>query len=583
MQGVNKLVFRNCTFEGWNQYAVYLQACKDVLFENCTFKNCRGEVETVNGETEPCIMLYGGEEHPYANSNVVVRGCRFINCGVGIGTDAPALGNNAANKVNNAAVKNLTVEDCTFHCQAPINMLRACDGIVSIRNCVFTAVSNYKRDHLGVTGDAIYLGSGVNEARIENNTIEDFKTMVTDGSHNNYDANAFYGKGDKWEKLNANDEMNNQPRGGQHATTKDFDFNTTRFPAFDRGIVILAYKNPHKLNNTGYGMLTKYNGTPEYNRDMTAPPVSNQRVIVNNNHVHVWGHNALLIEPMYNTALEAASVHQWLGNWQIDQNSFTACKNVIQLQHRNFLAGHRAIIDNVKIEGNALIVDRIAEKFATRWKTDGYNEENCLVGTTQETTHWTAFNTYSFSNNNTTNFTQQVTACSCLSFETGGARTGARPTVRFANIHYTDNYMKGAMFHNLTSGCCVSLDINARTTKTSPAGSEAAGNDEVVAGAWTMHGRENYYEGGIVAYFAASPTHETDGTVITATAYSHYKAAGTSDFRSVFVGSTAYYWYPASRSNSGGYPYPNASNFFGYDDPGYGMTKNEVWYGGYED
>ena len=582
MQGVHKLVFRNCTFDGWNKYAVYLQACKDVLFENCTFKNCRGEVETVDGETEPCIMLYGGEEHPYANSNVVVRGCRFINCGVGIGSDAPDTGNNAASKVNNAAVKNLTVEDCTFNCQAPINMLRACDGLVTVRNCVFTAVTNYKRDHLGLVGDAIYLGAGVNEATIEGNTIEDFKTMVNSGAHGDYSATAFYDKGDKWEKLNANGEMEQQTYGGD-GPQNDFENKTLKYPAFDRGIVILTYKNPHKLNNTGYGLINPNSNTPQYNIDVVAPPTANQRVKVNNNNVYVWGRNALLIEPMYNTALEDASLHQWMGNWQINNNSFTACKNVIQIQHRNFMANWRAVVDTVKIAGNVINIDRIAEKFPTRWKADGYNEENCLVGTTQSTTHWCAIDAYSFDNNNTYNNTQQVTACSCLSFETGAARTGHRSLVRFANVHFSDNYMKGANFNDLTSGCIVSLDINSRTIKTSPVGSETAGNDEISAGMWGINGHFNWYEGGVVAWFAANPTHLPDGTVNTANQYSHWNAAGCTDSNSLVVGGRYRNWFPASRTESTGHEYPWQRYFNYVNDPYRGQYSNSKWYGGFED
>lgn len=62
------VVFKNCTFDGFNNFAVSLYRCKNVLFDNCTFKN-------VNG-----LGFYDAAIRISECDSVTVRECTFNNC-----------------------------------------------------------------------------------------------------------------------------------------------------------------------------------------------------------------------------------------------------------------------------------------------------------------------------------------------------------------------------------------------------------------------------------------------------------------------------------------------------------------------
>ena len=62
------VVFKNCTFDGFNNFAVSLYRCKNVLFDNCTFKN-------VNG-----LGFYDAAIRISECDSITVRECTFDNC-----------------------------------------------------------------------------------------------------------------------------------------------------------------------------------------------------------------------------------------------------------------------------------------------------------------------------------------------------------------------------------------------------------------------------------------------------------------------------------------------------------------------
>lgn len=103
LSGVDDLVVRNCTIEGWGGQAIDMVGCHRGLIEGCTFRGKAG----FSQDTGP--QAKGG------SADIVIRNCTFLNAagrGVNIG------GSTGMNFFRPAGAKyeakNITVEGCRF-------------------------------------------------------------------------------------------------------------------------------------------------------------------------------------------------------------------------------------------------------------------------------------------------------------------------------------------------------------------------------------------------------------------------------------------------------------------------------------
>ena len=273
-------------------------------------------------------------------------------------------------------------------------------------------------------------------------------------------------------------------------------------------------------------------------------------------------------------------MHQYLGNYDIYDNYLTGSRITVQLTHRDFLAGHRAVCDSVNIERNQIYVDRIAEKFPTRWNTDGYNANHCVCTATQDG-HWVGHGHYTWDGSNSTNKTQQVQACSCVNFSSGAEQKGVEALVRFYNLYLVSNKLYAPHFAGKTSGCCLSHDIDTRTARTLPAGS-----DTLTAIPRFGVGKNNSYIGGTCAHYRPCVTkfitgNGKAGEPHTTNAFEGFR--GWKEFSSYAQGNNNLMWYPASRSGTTSQYYPSRDNFYNQQKAIWSEWYDGVGDGGLED
>lgn len=69
LSGIDDLIIRNCTLQGWGGQGIDMVGCHKVLIENCVFRGKEGFEQSIG------VQAKGG------SSDVVIRNCNFLNAG----------------------------------------------------------------------------------------------------------------------------------------------------------------------------------------------------------------------------------------------------------------------------------------------------------------------------------------------------------------------------------------------------------------------------------------------------------------------------------------------------------------------
>ncbi len=293
------VVFRNCTFDGWNEEAVRLYRCKNVTFEDCTFKNCRG-----SNTADACIKIV-------ESGDITVRNCRFQACHLGIATG------HADNRLSHG----LVVDKCYFNCWRAIYNSHPVDDYCYITDNKFNQlVPNYKRVHLARdstwgSSDPIHMGGGVSSATITGNDMTGRRKSPSTA----LSTTAFWGAGD-----------------GFTAHTTETG---SRFPTARYGMFVVYYNNPHiSANNQKVGL---------------------KGIDISHNKIECYERYGILFYTQYSPT-EGGS--QFFGNINISNNSITSGQDGIQISERYTAAGNSSLIDGLSIINNIIFVERFVLK-----------------------------------------------------------------------------------------------------------------------------------------------------------------------------------------------------------------------------
>ena len=103
LSGLDNLVVRNCTVEGWAGQGIDMVGCHKVLIENCTFRGKPGFEQSI------AVQAKGG------SSDVVIRHCNFLNSGqrgINVGGSTGLKFIRPLDATYEA--KDITVEGCRF-------------------------------------------------------------------------------------------------------------------------------------------------------------------------------------------------------------------------------------------------------------------------------------------------------------------------------------------------------------------------------------------------------------------------------------------------------------------------------------
>ena len=488
MQLVNKLVFRNCTFENWNQHALRIVGCNDVLIEDCTFRNCRGAMEDGDGHPEAAIMFDNHQEKS-GSANVVIRGCKFHNCGVGIGSTSNLAGAGPYSPV----VNNLSIEKCYFHCEAGIHFPSAVDGKVSVKDCTFIGNVNPERVHIGLLGDAINFEGGVSDLTVSGCSITGFNELYSTAV--SWDSTAFWGEGNGVDRLDppgsttdtfatmpwdpyrdiqgySANGTNNTGDSGRHWTA----------PSFKRGIEARVFINFHEYLQSGWSIQTS--GDLAFYAEGSTSPANNLgcRVNIYDNTISVWGRNAIRLASSWNLGRD--NRHHWFTNWSIHDNYLVASKWTIELQHDCFGTNSdspewRSIVSDFNISNNRVSVDRIAKSFPN-------NPTNSVEASDPDNniyTEWTGLNKYgtketgAYSSSTEYQYSAALTACAPIHLNTGwvaadggSASDGYESWCRFKYGIIQGNLLRAANTKGAISGCGIGVDCDRKNSLSLPTG-----------------------------------------------------------------------------------------------------------------
>ena len=158
LEYAHNITFHNCTFSGWNSYAVKLLRCYKVTFDNCTFNRCQGWSNYPAIQIEEC-------------DNIAVKNCEFNNCTLGIRISYD----------DKRVSSNIIIDNNKINATRGIYANANITGMIKITNNDFIGYhQNKKRAYVtaygavnpeggDLSGDCMYL-SGVDEFDISNNT-----------------------------------------------------------------------------------------------------------------------------------------------------------------------------------------------------------------------------------------------------------------------------------------------------------------------------------------------------------------------------------------------------------------------------
>jgi len=202
LKNATNVLFKKCIFKGFNgDFAVMLEQCKDVTFEDCIFTECRGPNYTVDGQSNAALRIKG-------SVGVTVKNCKFTNCTRGIVTEfGTETVDSAARKVPSSTLK---VLDSEFICSAPIEspyeqqgddsclgFLLGRNEIINCRLLPFSPNPNrlgFRYYHVGYE-DGSYVKNGINLGA-EELIIKGCNIEAKKEDDFTFDADAYWGKGD---------------------------------------------------------------------------------------------------------------------------------------------------------------------------------------------------------------------------------------------------------------------------------------------------------------------------------------------------------------------------------------------------
>jgi len=177
----HNIVFRNCTFDGFNNFAVNLARCKNVLFDNCTFLNTNG------------LGFYDAAIRISECDGVTIRNCTFENCCTCVLVAASASYSSRNIQITN---NTMSYTDCGVYIDAYIH-----DNFDFKDNYCTVVAFNPNRIHQGrqLTTSvraiiaAVYNKSAIYSCNITNNVCSNLIRQPVVGS---WEEDKFWGWGD---------------------------------------------------------------------------------------------------------------------------------------------------------------------------------------------------------------------------------------------------------------------------------------------------------------------------------------------------------------------------------------------------
>jgi len=309
LKDASNIVFRNCTFRGFNRSTILLTRCYKITFEGCTFEDCN----SISSSSRGTVTIRRSDTITFNN-------CRFEKCTNGINfynaTQGTGEGGTETGFETNFS-SNLTVTNCYFHCLRGIYAAsRGVYGTVTITNNKFSSwfindktahLSNASHTH-GIPQQAIYLRH-VEALNISDNIMNSYRKVPsgTDtfvGSTTDHTENAFWGEGTGF---TPNDLYVNETKG-------------RRYPGFKNGISIFHQPNPYESTNA------------EDDESQGRHGSSKGGITVNNNSIACWYNSGVVLQVEYNKILGGK---QDYGPIMVSNNSIVTGGYGVNIGHRD--------------------------------------------------------------------------------------------------------------------------------------------------------------------------------------------------------------------------------------------------------
>ena len=412
------IVFKDCTFRGWNdEFAVKLYKCKDVVFENCRFEQCR------RGGTED--VAESSALKLEACQDVKINNCKFVDCGGGILLDHANQTITGGN--DQLSCRNVSITNCDIHACNPIYVWHFCGGTLRIENNRITANrGNPNRVHLrnygGMAGrDGDYpsyaIFGGANQFIITNNDIgsgirtrkESGGTEAYSQGFGDWDASKFWGVGDGWERHPEVSNMSSDER-------RDI------LPGFVYGVNCYTAVDPFT--------------TPSFN--MASAGGLEMRSIFSGNSVYCMV-IAFTASGAFNTDLNQRGHHNQKIAWTIDNNTIKGSYYGIYLKPNN---------------GNTLFLNEGTT--ITNNKIDFYCSVNKAPGWAADATNYTA----DFGDLNQTG----------IRVWPGEALSGQAPEIEYRELKITGNSLCCSDLNSVSDPASYCLRFGAAGIETSVRG-----------------------------------------------------------------------------------------------------------------
>ena len=388
LTGANHIKFKKCRFEGWTEGAVVLEACNDIVFDECEFVDCRGNYKSTT-------LARGAITLKTRNSNIKVMNCTFLNCGVGIDG---MTNRRQDDKRNDPLCVNLTVEKCEFVCKTCISTKMLLAGKTLIANNTF----KYQHDIRSIfRGDyitkAVDLTGGVEELILEGNDACHYGYVDTE----TYDKTKYWATGTGWTP-----KSSLATAWADNKTDMHFDNTTTAYlPQWNYGFDIAYARNQFKISSLGFGMIGDVpddggasggqfkRGTQALGAALIHLDDAPDHIQIRNNKVASFGDHGINVrchinKEFYDTRMAGSTGRYFnLGGILIDSNSVSAGKRGISVGAAWDSDSFRVAIKNVVISRNSIKVDPQVCEFGlydttTRRKSfwPGWNDSSFAKG-----------------------------------------------------------------------------------------------------------------------------------------------------------------------------------------------------------
>ena len=412
------IVFKDCTFRGWNdEFAVKLYKCKDVVFENCRFEQCR-RGGTIDVYESSALKLE-------ACQDVRINNCKFVDCGGGILLDHANQSITGGN--DQLSCRNVSITNCDIHACNPIYVWHFCGGTLKIENNRITANrANPNRIHLrnygtmpGRDGDypTYAIVGGANQFIITNNDIgsgirtrkESGGTEAYSQGFGDWDASKFWGVGDGWER---------HPEVGSAPDDERRDI----LPGFVYGVYCYTAVDPF---TTGSFNMASFGS-------------SERRSIFSGNSLYVMV-QAFTGAGAFNTDLNQLGHYNQKIGWTIENNSIAGCYYGVYFKPQN---GNTSFLN----QGTSVINNNI----------EFYNSLNKAPGWAADATNYTA----DFGNLNQHG----------IRFDPGNALSGQVPQIEYREIRIIGNSIACSDLNGISDDGSYCLRFGAADIATSVRG-----------------------------------------------------------------------------------------------------------------